>query len=143
MEKKIIGKICADCGQFMNDTFTNARGDEYCRCANCGNAELIRPATSSVPDSAPNSELQKTLIERGNRYGEFHSQAAVTQALKYVMQHNPNIEGVWDLLTGSQREALEMIAHKISCILNGDPNYRDSWIDIAGYAQLVADELKD
>jgi hypothetical protein len=34
-----------------------------------------------------------------------------------------------------------MIAHKIGRILNGDPNYADSWIDIAGYAQLVADRL--
>jgi len=34
-----------------------------------------------------------------------------------------------------------MIAHKIGRILNGDPNYADSWIDIAGYAKLVADRL--
>lgn len=26
-------------------------------------------------------------------------------------------------------------------ILNGDPDYHDSWHDIAGYAQLVADQL--
>lgn len=38
-------------------------------------------------------------------------------------------------------EALEMIAHKIGRILNGDPGYADSWVDIAGYAQLVADRL--
>ena len=35
-----------------------------------------------------------------------------------------------------------MIAHKIGRILNGDPNYADSWVDIAGYAQLVANELE-
>lgn len=35
-----------------------------------------------------------------------------------------------------------MIAHKIGRILNGDPNYADSWIDIAGYAKLVADRLE-
>jgi hypothetical protein len=34
-----------------------------------------------------------------------------------------------------------MICHKIARILNGDPNYADSWVDIAGYAQLVADRL--
>jgi len=27
-------------------------------------------------------------------------------------------------------------------ILNGDPNYVDSWVDIAGYAKLVADRLE-
>ena len=26
-------------------------------------------------------------------------------------------------------------------IINGDPNYIDSWVDIAGYATLVADRL--
>jgi hypothetical protein len=41
-----------------------------------------------------------------------------------------------------QREALDMIAHKIGRILNGDPNYADSWVDIAGYAKLVADRLE-
>lgn len=40
-----------------------------------------------------------------------------------------------------QVEALEMIAHKIGRIINGDPNYADSWHDIAGYAKLVADRL--
>ena len=44
-------------------------------------------------------------------------------------------------LSPDQREALEMIAHKIARILNGDPDYADSWHDIAGYAQLVADRL--
>jgi len=34
-----------------------------------------------------------------------------------------------------------MNAHKIGRILNGDPNWSDSWHDIAGYAQLVANRL--
>jgi len=40
-------------------------------------------------------------------------------------------------MSASHREALEMIAHKIGRILNGDPNYADSWHDIAGYAKLA------
>jgi hypothetical protein len=44
-------------------------------------------------------------------------------------------------LDDDQSEALEMIAHKIARILNGDPNYVDSWLDIAGYATLVAERL--
>ena len=35
-----------------------------------------------------------------------------------------------------------MIFAKVGRILNGDPNYADSWIDIAGYAKLVADRLE-
>jgi hypothetical protein len=36
---------------------------------------------------------------------------------------------------------LEMIAHKIARILSGDPNHRDHWEDIAGYAELVVREI--
>ena len=35
-----------------------------------------------------------------------------------------------------------MIAHKIGRILAGDPNHIDHWLDIAGYATLVAKELE-
>jgi hypothetical protein len=45
------------------------------------------------------------------------------------------------VLADDQMEALEMIVHKIGRIVNGDPDYFDSWIDVAGYAQLVADRL--
>lgn len=47
----------------------------------------------------------------------------------------------WWITTAMQREALEMIAHKIARIVNGDPGYLDNWNDLAGYAQLVAQEL--
>ena len=38
-------------------------------------------------------------------------------------------------------ESLEMVQHKIGRIVNGDPTYLDSWVDIVGYTQLVIDEL--
>jgi hypothetical protein len=47
----------------------------------------------------------------------------------------------WSRLQPDQQEALEMIAHKVGRILNGDPNYHDSWHDIVGYTKLVADRL--
>ena len=47
----------------------------------------------------------------------------------------------WSNLSAHQRESLEMIAHKISRILNGNPNNHDSWIDIAGYAKIVAERI--
>lgn len=78
-----------------------------------------------------------TLTERGERYGKFKEHAAIAQAMKSEMQ---SVYG-WCNLAPDQREALEMIAHKIARILNGDPNYVDSWHDIAGYATLVADRL--
>lgn len=82
--------------------------------------------------------IDKTLDERGTRYGKFKDQAIISQALKEVMHMT---EG-WDNLSCDQAEALEMIQHKIARILNGDPNYHDSWHDIGGYSKLVADRLQ-
>lgn len=87
------------------------------------------------------AEVKDILVERGSRYGEFDEHARITQAIKRIMQNSPN----WDTLDLApfMKESLEMIAHKIGRILNGDPSYDDSWIDIAGYAQLVVDELHE
>lgn len=83
--------------------------------------------------------IEEILAERGSRYGSFSSHAAITQNLKEVMACTPN----WNLLSYSQKETLEMVAHKIGRILNGDPSYLDSWVDIVGYTQLVVDILKE
>lgn len=81
--------------------------------------------------------IEEVLKERGSRYGSFSGHALITQDLKEVMRQAPK----WRNLTNSQAEALEMVAHKIGRILNGDPNYLDSWVDIVGYTQLVVDQL--
>lgn len=83
------------------------------------------------------TSLDAVLNERGSRYGSFLKHAIITQRIKAVMTDTPN----WIALNDDMVEALEMIAHKIGRILNGDPAYADSWVDIAGYAQLVADRL--
>lgn len=83
--------------------------------------------------------IEETLNERGNRYGEFSEHARITQNLKAAMVDSPN----WSQLSADKKEALEMIQHKIGRILNGDPNYHDSWHDMIGYTKLVADTLVD
>ena len=88
------------------------------------------------------TDIAETLAERGTRYGSFEGHAHITQQLKLTMRAHKSGTG-WVSLTHSQTEALEMIAHKIGRILNGDPNYADSWHDIAGYAKLVEDELNE
>lgn len=82
--------------------------------------------------------IDATLDERGDRYGPFTGHANITQSLKHVM----TMAVKWEALEPDQKEALDMIAHKIGRILNGDPNYHDSWHDIVGYAKLVADRLE-
>ena len=82
----------------------------------------------------------KILVERGTRYGPFTGQAEISQQLKGVVRSFVAARGCD--LDPDQREALEMICHKMARILNGDPDYHDSWADIAGYAKLVADRLE-
>jgi len=94
--------------------------------------------TTGVRLGAPtSSNVDSTLAERGSRYGSFVGHADITQALKKVMRDHSG----WARLSNDQAEALDMIAHKIGRILNGDPNYADSWHDIAGYSKLVDDRL--
>ncbi len=83
------------------------------------------------------SDIDETLKERGNNYGEFKDHAQITQNIKYAMR---NTSG-WVNLEPMHKEALEMVAHKIGRILNGNPNFHDSWHDIVGYAKLVADRI--
>ena len=80
--------------------------------------------------------LPEILKERGERYGIFRMNAALSQNLKQVMAGHDN----WERLSPHQKEALHMIVHKIARIINGDPNHRDGWVDISGYATLVAEE---
>ena len=83
--------------------------------------------------------ITATLEERGTRYGKFTDHATITQRLKDMIHtHAHEMERV---LAADQREAIDMICHKLGRIVNGDPNYSDSWVDIAGYAKLVADRL--
>lgn len=85
------------------------------------------------------SDIDATLTERGSRYGEFPEHARITQAMKRAMVDSPN----WAGLTDDKKEALEMAVHKIGRILNGDPDYLDSWTDIIGYTRLVEKGLQN
>lgn len=85
--------------------------------------------------------VEKTLEERGTRYGEFENHASISDELQRVCvagaNRNPNY-----ILEAIHREAIRMICHKLARILNGDPNYIDTWHDIAGYATLVEQYLE-
>lgn len=84
------------------------------------------------------SDIDAILKERGAVYGDFMEQAGFARAIKRQMRGRPSYRH----LLPDMEEALEMIAVKIARILNGDPNHTDSWDDIAGYAQLVANRLR-
>lgn len=85
------------------------------------------------------SNVDKTLAERGSRYGSFDDNAGYAQAIKDVFRSSKT----WEQMTPAQREGLDFIASKMGRILSGDPNYSDSWHDIAGFATLVENSIAE
>lgn len=81
--------------------------------------------------------INQTLKERGSTHGEYAERSRVSQNIKKAMLDSLN----WELLSDSQKESLDMVAHKISRILTGDANHHEHWHDIIGYTKLVADKL--
>jgi hypothetical protein len=87
-----------------------------------------------------NTDVDAVLEERGTNYGSFEGTAGVAQEVKAIISKHLYARG--KTLRVDQQEALDLIATKLGRIVNGDPDYVDNWIDIAGYAKLVADRLE-
>lgn len=79
------------------------------------------------------------LEQRGKTHGLFSDHASITQRTKELWASTPKYKS----LTYSQREALDMIAHKVGRVLSGNPHFLDHWADIAGYARLVEKEVSN
>ena len=86
------------------------------------------------------SNVDKTLDARAQMYGKFKDGAALMQAIKRTMAAHASKHD--KTFADDQWEALEMIVHKMGRIVNGDPDVVDHWVDIAGYATLIADRLE-
>ena len=140
-----IASYCVPCERWIENKYVNGDGNIHWWSGSyfvCGVKEQrIREYDKILtnPIAAKPIEVNEILKERGNRYAAFIDNAKVSQALKAEMWSSENWSG--GKLNADQKEALELIALKISRILTGDPDYVDSWIDIAGYAQLVVDRL--
>ena len=83
--------------------------------------------------------IGEILDAREKTHGNFNTHADLSQKLKRALQNNDN----WYPLADIQKEALEMMCHKIARILNGNPNIKDHWVDLSGYATLVANTLDE
>ena len=84
--------------------------------------------------------VDKTLDARAEMYGKFKDGAALMQSIKRELAAHAAKHG--KTFADDQWEALEMIVHKIGRIVNGDPDVTDHWVDIAGYATLIAERLE-
>jgi len=76
------------------------------------------------------------LAERQKQHGSFSAHSDFAQRLKRVVREAES------KLSDPQREALDMILHKIARICAGDPNHVDHWTDIAGYATRAREETE-
>ena len=83
--------------------------------------------------------LKDILKQRKKTHGEFSHNARMSQSLKSIIRNS----GGWHSLTFVQQEALDMIQHKISRLINGDSSYLDTVVDIIGYATLMKDEMDE
>jgi len=86
------------------------------------------------------TNIDQTLDERAQDYGKFKDGAALMQAIKRTLADHARMHN--KTFADDQWEALEMIVHKIGRIVNGNPDKVDHWVDIAGYAKLIADRLQ-
>lgn len=86
------------------------------------------------------TEVKDVLADRGARYGSYVEHAAIAMWLKDYIRAQLNRRQ--KAIPSDQHHALDVICDKIARILNGDPDYADNWIDIAGYATLVANRLE-
>lgn len=110
--------------------------DESTQCQYC--MQIFRgsyvPRHKCTVSPGDREDRDVLLVEREKTHGDFRVNAMISQQLKGVFI----VAGYKDLDL-AQREALDMIALKLSRILSGQANFKDHWDDIAGYAKLAAE----
>ena len=103
--------------------------------------EVSRPIVNpEITMESDGTNVDNVLNDRAKDYGKFIEGAEIMQMLKRLV-HN-YIEDRGTPLAFDQREAIDMIIHKLGRIINGNPDKVDHWVDIAGYATLVAERLE-
>lgn len=92
-------------------------------------------------------KINEVLSERGSNYGSFHTFSNLSQTLyAIIVKHYNDVNqqrGEEAQLPAFMAESLRMICHKLARIANGNPYHLDSWVDIGGYSQLVAQIIEE
>jgi len=83
------------------------------------------------------SKVDEILKNRDSIHGDFQKVAETAQSLKGVIAEGENH------LPLDMNESLDLICTKIARIANGNFEEVDHWLDIAGYAQLIANRLNN
>lgn len=83
--------------------------------------------------------IHETIKQRGSRYGAIETVSEINYQLMEVIEKSPN----YDALTATHKMSLFMIFHKIARMTCGEINYEDNPHDIAGYATLLENYMKE
>lgn len=83
--------------------------------------------------------IEKTIESRKNTHGSWQLGAKVAQDLKRTIKSHMTESGPH---TDSVMEGIDRICMKLSRIAVGDATEPDHWHDIAGYATLVENDIK-
>jgi len=104
---------------------------------NCEHLAMVK-RPESITDVARSIEaarqVEATLAERQNQYGDFKDVAHLSQGLQSLLSVGN--------FSDTQQEAIQMICSKLARLACGDADHVDSWHDIAGYATLVVKDLE-
>ncbi len=87
------------------------------------------------------TDIDKTLAQRGNRYGDMEAVATLTQTLMGAVLAAADDAG--QELSPVHKECLHMIFLKVSRMVVGDQWYADNPHDICGYAKLLEDYIEE
>ena len=127
---------CPRCGKVVN---TSPGAITFCEQRTCYYKEV-----QALTDAALGRDRDPLLVERQKTHGSFELNAAISQQLKSMFEapylvdpkNNTCENAKYKECNAVHREALDMIALKLSRILSGQANFKDHWDDIAGYAKL-------
>ena len=123
----------------VNFYYSFASGDKVFTKEHSSLGRLLwqrKPPFSINDQYAEIEKVRQTLKTRQEQYGSFEDVAMFTEQMVDVMR-----KGYYEKLAYNQKMALYMICSKMARIVNGNPNHKDSWHDIAGYATLIDNEL--
>lgn len=84
-------------------------------------------------------QIANLIAEREQTHGRFGDTAETAQELKAALCNRKG----WHRMNLTQREALDMICSKLARLVNGNPNWSDSVVDIVGYLCLAWPEAFD
>lgn len=78
-------------------------------------------------------DVDALIAERSTTHGDYMVNSAITWRIKDALHMGSR----YNEMHPAMKETLDMVAHKMHRIVNGDPFFKDHWVDMTGYPHLV------